>query len=143
MLVSVISRFQLLSDAHWELIADLLPKAFGPWQTVWTWHRRMAGDGTWDHVLSLLHAQAEREGFIDWEGVGGLDHRPRPPTRYEHPPDTGGWNGAAWPQATTNSLSSTALPPSSTPSSPGHELCQTRPSRSKPPAEALPAPGWN
>jgi hypothetical protein len=26
----------------------------------------MAGDGTWDHVLSLLHAQAEREGLIDW-----------------------------------------------------------------------------
>jgi transposase len=79
------SRFQLLSDAQWDLIADLLPgrtgrkrrpfsdarsmvegivyryrtgiawrdlpRVFGPWQTVWAWHRRLAGDGTWDRAL--------------------------------------------------------------------------------------------
>jgi transposase len=119
------SRFQLLPDAQWELIADLLPrrtgrqgrpfadarpmvegiiyryrcgiawrdlpKVFGPWQTVWTWHRRMAGDGTWDHVLSLLHAQAEREGLIDWrvsvDSTIARAHQHATNTRR----DTGGW----------------------------------------------------
>jgi len=81
------SRFQLLSDAQWSLIADLLPArtgkqgrpfrdarqvvegiiyryrcgiawrdvpaVFGPWQTIWTWHRRMSADGTWDVVRGL------------------------------------------------------------------------------------------
>lgn len=23
-----------------------LPEVYGPWQTVWTWHHRMASDGT-------------------------------------------------------------------------------------------------
>jgi transposase len=29
-----------------------VPEAFGPWQTIWTWHRRMSADGTWDEVLA-------------------------------------------------------------------------------------------
>ncbi|MEU4667176.1 transposase [Amycolatopsis sp. NPDC023774] len=28
-----------------------VPAVFGPWQTIWTWQRRMAGDGTWDAML--------------------------------------------------------------------------------------------
>lgn len=36
-----------------------LPEAFGPWQTVWTWHRRMAADGTREEVLAALTAQAD------------------------------------------------------------------------------------
>jgi len=74
------SRFQLLSDAQWLLIEDLLPvrtgkkgrpfrdarqvvegiiyryrcgipwrdvpAVFGPWQTIWTWHRRLSAEGT-------------------------------------------------------------------------------------------------
>ena len=82
------SRFQLLSDAQWSLIEDLLPvrtgkkgrpfrdarrwsrgsstgtgvgspwrdvpEVFGPWQTIWTWHRRMSAEGTWDEVLARL-----------------------------------------------------------------------------------------
>lgn len=43
-----------------------LPEVFGPWQTVWRWHRRMAGDGAWDEVQQRLHALADREGLIDW-----------------------------------------------------------------------------
>ena len=39
-------------------------------------------------------------------------------------------NGVAWPPATTNSLSPTALPPSSAPASPGHVYWETRPRRS-------------
>jgi transposase len=94
------SRFQLLSDAQWSLIADLLPartgkqgrpfrdarqvvegiiyryrcgiawrdvpEVFGPWQTIWTWHRRMSAEGTWDVVLARLLAAAEAAGDIDW-----------------------------------------------------------------------------
>ncbi|XGU18438.1 transposase [Rhodococcus sp. 3Y1] len=39
-----------------------LPESFGPWQTVWTWHHRMAVEGTWDKVLTTLTAQADAEG---------------------------------------------------------------------------------
>lgn len=94
------SRFQLLSDAQWDLISALLPvrtgrrgrpfsdgrrmvegiiyryrcglpwrdlpEVFGPWQTVWTWHRRMAADGTWDRVLAVLHRAADAVGGVDW-----------------------------------------------------------------------------
>ena len=94
------SRFQLLSDAQWDLISGFLPVStarrgrpfsdartmvegivyryrtgiawrdlpviFGPWQTVWKWHRRMAGDGTWDRVLSALTADADAAGALDW-----------------------------------------------------------------------------
>ena len=90
------SRFQLLSDAQWSLIEDLLPvrtgkkgrpfrdarqvvegiiyryrcgiawrdmpEAFGPWQTVWTWHRRLSAEGIWDVVLSRLLSAAEDAG---------------------------------------------------------------------------------
>ncbi|KQR89558.1 transposase [Microbacterium sp. Leaf179] len=43
-----------------------LPEVFGPWQTVWTWHRRMASDGTWDGVLARLTAAADAAGLVDW-----------------------------------------------------------------------------
>lgn len=43
-----------------------LPEVFGPWQTVWTWHHRMAADATWDTVLAKLTAAADAEGMIDW-----------------------------------------------------------------------------
>lgn len=43
-----------------------LPADFGPWQTVWKRHRRYAGDGTWDAVLTELLGQADAGGHIDW-----------------------------------------------------------------------------
>ncbi len=43
-----------------------LPEVFGPWQTVWKWHRRMAGDATWDRVHSALLSRADAEGKVDW-----------------------------------------------------------------------------
>lgn len=43
-----------------------MPEVFGPWQTVWTWHRRLARDGTWDHVLERLLAGADAAGMLDW-----------------------------------------------------------------------------
>ncbi|MBW9121917.1 IS5 family transposase [Microbacterium trichothecenolyticum] len=43
-----------------------LPEVFGPWQTVWTWHQRMATDGTWDKVHAKLTAAADAAGLVDW-----------------------------------------------------------------------------
>jgi putative transposase len=43
-----------------------VPEVFGPWQTIWTWHRRMAGDGTWDRALRRLLAEADAAGVVDW-----------------------------------------------------------------------------
>lgn len=43
-----------------------LPEVFGAWQTVWTWHRRLAADGTWDEVLAVLTAQADAAGQLNW-----------------------------------------------------------------------------
>ena len=43
-----------------------LPERFGPWQTVWKRHHRFATDGTWDKLLSLLQAEAEAAGKLDW-----------------------------------------------------------------------------
>ena len=101
------SRFQLLSDAQWSLIEDLLPGrtgkkgrpfrdarqmvegiiyryrcgiawrdvpgAFGPWQTIWTWHRRMSAEGVWDVVLSRLLSGAQDAGIIDWAVAVAVD----------------------------------------------------------------------
>jgi transposase len=43
-----------------------LPSVFGPWQTVWAWHHRMAADGTWDRALAALTAMADAVGAVDW-----------------------------------------------------------------------------
>ena len=43
-----------------------LPEVFGPWQTVWTWHHRLATEGTWDKIASTLIAQADAEALVDW-----------------------------------------------------------------------------
>lgn len=43
-----------------------LPERYGPWQTVYTRFRRWALDGTFDRLLSGLHARADAQGTIDW-----------------------------------------------------------------------------
>jgi len=43
-----------------------LPAEFGPWQTVWRRHHLFSTDGTWDKVLTVLQAQADARGEIDW-----------------------------------------------------------------------------
>ena len=57
-----------------------LPEVFGPWQTVWTWHHRLAAEGVSDTIVSALIAQADAEGLVD-------QHRPlaRTPV-HEDPP---------------------------------------------------------
>ena len=111
------SRFQVLSDAQWSLIEEMLPRptgrpgrrfsdartmvegivyryrtgiawrdlpeVFGPWQTVWTWHRRMAFDGTWDRVAAKIVAAADAAGLV---AVGGLHYCPCASACDEHDP---------------------------------------------------------
>ncbi|WHS29038.1 IS5 family transposase [Auritidibacter ignavus] len=94
------SRFQLLTDDQWALIADYLPaptgkrgrpfsgsrqmiegiiyryrtgiawrdlpETFGKWQTVWTWHRRLASDGTWDAIHQALTDFAVKNDKVDF-----------------------------------------------------------------------------
>jgi len=43
-----------------------VPAVFGRWQTVWTWHLRLATDGTWDRILATLTARADADGLVDW-----------------------------------------------------------------------------
>ena len=115
------SRFQLLSDAQWSLIEDLLPtrtgkkgrpfrdarqviegiiyryrcgiawrdvpEVFGPWQTIWTWHRRMSAEGTWDQVLARLLSAAQDAGIIDWAvAVDSFHHRACASARHQRHP---------------------------------------------------------
>ncbi|MDT8912210.1 transposase [Amycolatopsis sp. PS_44_ISF1] len=58
-----------------------VPAVFVPWQTIWTWHRRMAGDGTWDTVLQRLLAEADAAGLVDRAGASARHHH--------HPPHRG------------------------------------------------------
>jgi len=46
-----------------------LPDVYGPWQTVWRWHRRMAGDGVWDRVQARLHEHAQQRGLVHCESA--------------------------------------------------------------------------
>ena len=43
-----------------------LPEVYGPWQTVWAWHRRLAHDDIWDKIRAELTAAADAAGHIDW-----------------------------------------------------------------------------
>lgn len=43
-----------------------LPAHFGSWKTVWKRHRRYAGDGTWDRVMTALIAMADDGGNVGW-----------------------------------------------------------------------------
>ncbi len=68
-----------------------LPDVFGPWQTVWTWHHRLAVDGTWDRVLAQLTAAADAAGLVDWS----LSVDPTIARAHQHATNatrhTGGW----------------------------------------------------
>lgn len=44
-----------------------LPAEFGPWQTVWKRHARFSRDGTWDRLLTRVHAEADAAGELDWQ----------------------------------------------------------------------------
>ena len=85
MVEAIISRYR--TGIAWR---DL-PSVFGRWQTVWTWHHRMATDGTWDRVIAKLTAAADAAGLVDWSlsvdsTVARAHQHATNTTR-----DTGGW----------------------------------------------------
>ena len=43
-----------------------VPEAFGPWQTVWACHHRLAVQGSWDVMLDRLLVEADAAGQVDW-----------------------------------------------------------------------------
>lgn len=43
-----------------------LSEVFGPWQTVWTWHRLLAGDGTLGPSPRTSTDVADAAGMLDW-----------------------------------------------------------------------------
>jgi transposase len=43
-----------------------VPRAFGPWQTLWKRHAAWSADGTWARVLGELQARADVLGELDW-----------------------------------------------------------------------------
>jgi transposase len=43
-----------------------VPAVFGPWQTIWTWHRRLSREGVWDVAMQRLLAAADAVGVIEW-----------------------------------------------------------------------------
>ena len=63
-----------------------LPEIFGKWQTVWTWHRRLAADGTWDAILQALTVHAAKNDKVDCHLLSRLHDRSRTSTRDEHQP---------------------------------------------------------
>ena len=40
---------------------------YGPWQTIYGLFRRWQRDGTWQHILTALQAQADAKGLITWQ----------------------------------------------------------------------------
>lgn len=43
-----------------------VPRAFGPWQTLWKRHAKWSTDGTWQRVLTAVQAAADAVGAVDW-----------------------------------------------------------------------------
>jgi len=43
-----------------------LPRRYGPWQTVYSRHRRWTRSGVWDCLLQALQGELNALGAIDW-----------------------------------------------------------------------------
>ena len=61
MLEGIVHRYR--TGCAWRDV----PPRFGPWQTLWKRHARFSRDGTWDAILTVLLAQADSAGGIDWK----------------------------------------------------------------------------
>ena len=62
------------------------PRSTGPGSDVWTWHRRMAEEGTWNTVLTTLTPCSGGPRPDRWVGLGALHDRRRTSARHEHHP---------------------------------------------------------
>ena len=69
----------------------ICPRSTGHGREVWTWHRRMAEQGTWDTVLATLAPCSGCRRPDRLVGLGGLHDRPRTSAREEHHPAHRGW----------------------------------------------------
>jgi transposase len=59
---------QVLGGILWKLRPWRdMPRRFGPWQICYSRLRRWQRDGTWQHILTQLQAQADAKGLITWE----------------------------------------------------------------------------
>jgi len=65
------SKRQLINGIRWRTRTGApwrdVPARFGPWQTVYGLFRRWQRDGTWQHLLTALQAQADANGLITWD----------------------------------------------------------------------------
>lgn len=65
------TKRQLIDGIRWRTRTGApwrdTPACYGPWQTVYGLFRRWQRDGTWQHILTSLQAQADAEGLITWD----------------------------------------------------------------------------
>ncbi len=71
-------------------LAGCARRVRGPWQTIWTWHRRMIADRTWIAVLAQLLSAVEEVGII----TGRWRRIPRSPALISTPPTSPATQGA-------------------------------------------------
>jgi transposase len=57
-----------------------VPAVFGPWQTIWTWHRRRAHEGTWDIAVQRLSAPLTCRAGDECVAAVERQHVEHPPT---------------------------------------------------------------
>lgn len=55
-----------------------LPKIFGKWQNLWTWHRRRAAEGTWGALHAAFTTHSAKNNKVDL--TVSSDSRPPPAT---------------------------------------------------------------
>src|SRR5204863_5500272 len=56
-------RWRVRTGSPWR---DM-PDRYGPWETAYGLFRQWQRDGTWQHVLSRLQAQADAGQIITWD----------------------------------------------------------------------------
>ena len=65
------TKRQLINGIRWRTRTGApwrdVPPRYGPWQTIYGLFRRWQRDGTWQHILTQLHAQADAKGLITWQ----------------------------------------------------------------------------
>ncbi|WP_345075250.1 IS5 family transposase [Amycolatopsis tucumanensis] len=66
-----------------------VPAVFGPWQTIWTWHRRLARGGHLGCGAAAAPGLRGRGGVDRLVGLGRLHHRAGASARHDHHPPQG------------------------------------------------------
>lgn len=61
---------RLLNGILWRLRSGALwrdlPERYGPWETVYSRFRRWQMAGVWDRILTVLQAEGDAAGALDW-----------------------------------------------------------------------------